>query len=234
MAQERGAQGDQCLPDEEDLRDQGSASDGPPTQNEHGEGRAIVPLGRIGKAQGIRGEVRFTAYNPESSLIFELAEVLLLMGAPDRVEVAGVDSLRAGPGGSLVIRFAHCSTRNDAEALRGVEVAVPREALPELPDGEWYHRDLAGLTAVDDAGAEIGWIEAVIPYPTVDCLVLILPDGRKEVPMADPFLVDVSLPARTIQLTALEELPVLGEKRAAENIGDEPGVHDVGRTEGER
>jgi len=48
-------------------------------------------------------------------------------------------------GKGLVAHIAGVDDRTGAEALRGLEVVVRRDALPPLEEGDYYWRDLQGL-----------------------------------------------------------------------------------------
>ena len=62
---------------------------------------------------------------------------------------------------STIARFAEVTDRNAAEALRGTFLTVPRDALPPLDDGEYYHADLLGLAAFSSDGEAVGTVGAV-------------------------------------------------------------------------
>ena len=53
----------------------------------------------------------------------------------------------------LVARVAGVSTREAAEALKGVEIFARRDQLPPPNEDEFYYDDLVGLEAVDADGA---------------------------------------------------------------------------------
>jgi 16S rRNA processing protein RimM len=63
--------------------------------------------------------------------------------------------------GGAIARFAEVETRSAAEKLRGTTLTVPREALPPLAEGEYYHADLIGLAAVSTTGDALGEVIAV-------------------------------------------------------------------------
>src|SRR5687768_16007010 len=63
-----------------------------------------------------------------------------------------VSTLRDDGKGGAVARFAEVVDRNAAEALRGTLLSVPRETLPPLAEGEYYHADLLGLAVVAGDG----------------------------------------------------------------------------------
>ena len=53
------------------------------------------------------------------------------------------------------------TTKEQADALRGMDLLAPRDQLPSLPDDEFYHTDLMGLTAYDTGGTKLGRVKAV-------------------------------------------------------------------------
>ena len=65
---------------------------------------------------------------------------------------------------------AECASRADAERLRGTTLAVPRDALPPLGEGEFYHADLLGLPVVTDAGDVVGTVLAIENFGATDII----------------------------------------------------------------
>lgn len=110
----------------------------------------------------------------------------------------GVDSLRAFPrvwagdrpltptsvrpaNQGAVATFAEVTSREAAEALRGILLTVPRSALPPLADGEYYHHDLIGLPVTSDSGERVGTVVAVENFGAGDILEIERPrsaDGK--------------------------------------------------------
>ena len=60
--------------------------------------------------------------------------------------------------------------RTQAEALRGTNLYIDKEHLPEIDDGEFYISDLIGLTAANKENKEIGKIIAVENFGAGDLL----------------------------------------------------------------
>jgi 16S rRNA processing protein RimM len=85
-----------------------------------------------------------------------------------------VKSLRPTKDGAIV-RFAEINDRNAAEKLRSTLLTVPREALPDLGDGEYYYSDLLGLPCVSTAGADLGICVAVENFGASDVLEIQMP-----------------------------------------------------------
>ena len=61
-------------------------------------------------------------------------------------------------------------SREDAEAMKSTKLFVPRGALPEAGEEEFYHSDLIGLRAVDEAGGAVGRVSAVHEFGAGDTL----------------------------------------------------------------
>ncbi len=87
-------------------------------------------------------------------------------------------SVRAHKAGALA-RFTEIADRNAAEALRGTELTVPRSALPDLADDEFYYEDMIGLPCVTDNGEAVGAICAVYDFGAGDIFEIAKPDGKK-------------------------------------------------------
>jgi 16S rRNA processing protein RimM len=93
-------------------------------------------------------------------------------------------SLRAG--NNVIARFAEIADRTAAERARGTELTVPREALPPLEEGEYYHSDLIGLPAVSTEGEALGLCVAVENFGAGDVIEIERPDTKRfMVPMND-------------------------------------------------
>lgn len=174
--------------------------------NEGAEPVSWIELGVIARPHGVSGELRVHLFNPESSLLQELAEVFLIGEEGEEPALVEVLSARPGPK-ALLMRLQGVSSREDAESLRGYTLCVPREALPELEEGEYYHADLIGLEAFD-GDEPIGEVLDVIDYPSAECLKIARPGGYIEVPMLPRWLERVDLDAGKVYLKDLNDIPL--------------------------
>jgi 16S rRNA processing protein RimM len=68
-------------------------------------------------------------------------------------------------------------TKEQADALRGLRLFVPRDALPEPDEDEFYLADLIGLAVVDPAGAPVGKVKSVQDFGAGDILEIIPEEG---------------------------------------------------------
>ena len=153
--------------------------------------------------------MRVFRYNPESQVLLGLDHVWLGPDEPRRVRV-----LSARPHGEMVLlTLEGVQGREAADALRGVEVFAPREALPPPDEDEYYHADLVGLNAFDPAGATLGTISDVIQYPSVDSLVLQGPEAVHEVPLLVPYVVEVDIAGGRIVIDHLADIEPVPKRR---------------------
>ena len=88
-----------------------------------------------------------------------------------------ITAFRAGKPGEAVISFAGIANRDAAEALKGTELFIDREALPATADEEFYHADLIGLEAQDSESRVLGRIAALHNFGAGDIIEILRPDG---------------------------------------------------------
>ena len=174
--------------------------------SEGAEAVSWIELGVIARPHGVQGELRVHVFNPESTLLEELGEVFLIGEGDEEPCLVEVESTRHAPK-ALLMQLRGVGSREDAEALRGYKLCVPREALPELEEGEYYHADLIGLQAFEGDEA-IGEVLDVIDYPSADCLKIGRPGGYIEVPMIDRWLDHVDLDRGKVYLKDLGDIPL--------------------------
>ena len=167
---------------------------------------AWIELGVIARPHGVTGELRVHVFNPESTLLEELAEVFLIGEQSEEPILVEVESTRQGPS-ALLMRLAGVHSREEADALRGYTLCVPREALPELEEGEYYHADLVGLEAFEGTES-IGTVVEVIDYPSVECLKIEGPEGYLEVPMLPRWLDRLDIDEGKVYLNDLTDIPL--------------------------
>ena len=106
-------------------------------------------------------------------------------------------SIRAG--NNIIARFAEITDRNAAEAARGTELTVPRESLPPLEAGEYYHTDIIGLTCVSSSGEDLGTCAAIENFGAGDVIEIERANGKR-------FMVPVSAVTFEDSLIRVEDM----------------------------
>ena len=115
-----------------------------------------VWLARIRKAQGRKGEVLAEILTDFPEKFAERKRVWLLSGAGGPAEAARAAELAShwlnkGQAAGIVLHFAGVNSISEAEALRGMVVAIPRAERAPLGEDEVYAGDLIGCLLVDVA-----------------------------------------------------------------------------------
>ena len=164
-----------------------------------------VTVAEVARPHGVRGELRLKLFNPDTEVLTKGRRVLLR--APDgqsrRVLLTAVRPIEGG----LLVRIAGVETRGAAEAIRGSQIVVDRDELPEPEEGEFYAVDVEGARAELVSGDVIGSVERLVSYPTCDVLLVTTNDGaRLEVPLTDAFVEEVDVEAHVVRLKTIEGL----------------------------
>lgn len=147
----------------------------------------LVRLGTIVGPHGIKGAVRVKTFTEDPMSIAAYGPVYDRAGRR-RLDLQVVGPAKAG----AVVRVAGVADRDGAEALRGLDLFVPRAALPAPADAEeFYHADLIGLLAEDAQGNPLGRVADVQDFGAGPILEirgeaeLLLPFTRETVPQVD-------------------------------------------------
>ncbi len=145
----------------------------------------LVIIGRVGAVYGVNGWVKIRSYTmPRDNILHYSPWLVKLNGKWESIKLEG--GRPHGP--TFVAKFPDIHDRNAALTLTNADIAVPRDQLPALPQGEFYCRDLEGLTVVNDAGTVYGTVDEVMETGANDVLVV---KGEKS--MLIPFLLDESI-----------------------------------------
>lgn len=156
-----------------------------------------VVMGRVLTPFGVRGWVKVEPFTEQPEALARYACWWLSMaGEWSKVEVAEW----ARHGARLVARFEGCGTPEQAARYRGSEIAVPREALPEPGENEFYRADLIGLRVVNRAGEELGRIEAMLDNGAHPVLRVAREGGERLLPWVGGVVEHIDLEAGEIQV----------------------------------
>ncbi len=170
----------------------------------------LIELAAVVRAHGLRGELVLKPFNPESDIWRELEQLTLKSpdGSTRSYALRGV----RGHSEHVILALEGVADRTAAEALRGTLVCVPRSALPEPEEGEFYLVDLIGLEAREPGGTVVGRIQDIVEYPSVSCLLVEGTGGAWEVPDLERYLTEVDFEAGFVVVDHLDELEVLRTK----------------------
>jgi len=132
----------------------------------------LLLIGRVTGAFGVRGDVRIGTFTEDPLAIARYRDLLKADGSP----ALTVLSARAAKGG-VIARCKGVETKEQADALRGLRLHIPRAALPEPDEDEFYLADLIGMAVVGPGGEPMGVIKSVQDFGAGDILEIDARDG---------------------------------------------------------
>jgi 16S rRNA processing protein RimM len=150
-------------------------------------------VGRVGRPHGLDGSF------------------YVVDAAPELPSSGGVVSgrrvvRRAGTAERPILRLEGCMSREDADALRGLELVIPRDDAM-LSDDEYWASDLEGC-AVVDGSTHVGFVRRMSALPSVEVLEVDRADGSELlVPLVRDCVRSIDVVARRIDI----DLGFLGE-----------------------
>lgn len=151
-----------------------------------------VVVGRIGRAQGIRGEVTVEVRTDAPEERFSPGAVLLLSGRtglPSSITVAG----HRWQNGRLILSVEGIADRTAAETLRGAILETDVD-LTVVDDDEFHDLALVGLAVRQSDGSVLGRISEVLHLPGQDVLAVARTDGAELlVPFVRQFVPEVDI-----------------------------------------
>ncbi|WP_322515006.1 ribosome maturation factor RimM [Rhodopseudomonas palustris] len=131
-----------------------------------------VCVARIGAPHGVRGAMRLWSFTADPLAVGDYGPLSTKDGARS-FEIA---TARAAKD-HLVVTLKGVTTRDEAVRLNGLELYVPRDALPPTEDDEYYHADLIGLPAITTSGEPLGRVLAIHNFGAGDIIEIAPPSG---------------------------------------------------------
>ena len=156
----------------------------------------MVLMGRVLGAFGVRGEVKVESFSDPADTLLKYRPWTL---RDPRGAERTLDGVRGrGTAKGVVASLPGVDDRDAADALRGTEILVPRDALPPPGKDEYYWVDLEGLRVVTLEGVDLGTVSHLMATGANDVLVV---RGERErvLPFVQPqFVKAVDFDAGTI------------------------------------
>ena len=124
-----------------------------------------ILVGEIVAPQGIRGEFRVQSFaaKPDDFKSFRIV--------CDKCESDKFHFVRVLKQNVIVAKIDGIDDRNSVESLRGTELFIERDTLPEIKDGEYYQSDLIGFYVVRN-GKKVGVVDGFQNYGAGDIIEL--------------------------------------------------------------
>jgi 16S rRNA processing protein RimM len=157
-----------------------------------------ITLGKMGAVYGIRGWLKIHAFTDEPDAILDYFPWSLKLG--NNVQTVEITDWRKHNKG-LIVKVAGIDDRDEAQAFVGSEILTSEAALPELPQGDFYWRDLIGLSVVTNKGYDLGVVTDMMETGANDVLVVKanLNDGFSKKERLIPYLFEQVIESVSIE-----------------------------------
>jgi 16S rRNA processing protein RimM len=164
-----------------------------------------VCVAQIGAAHGLRGGVHLRSFTEEPDAFAQYGP----LETEDGTRRLEIDSVKPSKDG-FTVRFVGVTRREQAEALRNLNLYVDRDRLPAADEDEFYFADLIGLTAFTPEGEALGEVIAMHNFGAGDIVELKLAaDGTTTMLLFDRATVpEVDIAGGKIVVAMPEEIVV--------------------------
>ncbi|MEX2123151.1 MAG: ribosome maturation factor RimM [Woeseia sp.] len=143
-----------------------------------------VILGRVSGLYGVKGWVRVFSYTERADRLLGYRRWLLRLDDGWTAKTLAEGRIH---GKSLVARLADIEDRDGAAGLVGADIAVARETLPAIGEGEYYWADLEGLQVRHRDGRTLGRVARMLATGANDVMV-VQADGEPDREILIPFV----------------------------------------------
>lgn len=159
-----------------------------------------VVMGRVASPYGIKGWVKIQVFTETLDSLLDYPAWKI--GKSGNWRDADIEDASMH-GDVLIAKFAGCNDRDAAFALRGQEIAVDREELPETEEGEYYWEDLMGLTVINKDGITLGKVAKLMETGAHDVLVVHQDEPEKKetlIPFVGVYVLNVDIAQGVIEV----------------------------------
>ncbi len=158
----------------------------------------LVVMGLAGRPHGIKGWIKMRSYADSVEVFEEGRPILWRRGEEERTLV--LEGIRAHQT-KVLVKFQGLDTIEAAEGLRGGELCLKRQELPEADPDEVYLADLIDFEVVTQEGKALGRVTGFSNNRVQDILVVGGKTHQILIPAVPSFLVEVDFKKRLITVS---------------------------------
>ena len=187
-----------------------------------------IKIGKIVNAVALRGEVKVYSYAGEIDRFEKLDRIIAGSSQSGGGQSGGGQSGGAKRAdckkpqsdmefeiekvryqkNMVILKLRGVDDRNQAEALKDMDVFITEDDLEELPDDTFYVRDLIGCQVVDiNDGKKLGVVSDLIQNSAQDIYQIDLAEGGQAlIPAVEQFIKNVDIENKTITVSLIPGL----------------------------
>jgi 16S rRNA processing protein RimM len=151
------------------------------------ENKPQIIVGRIGGANGVRGWIKIMSYTRPKVNIFTYSPWLIHVD--ETWQEIDIEEFQQR-GERLLVKISGIDNPEDARIYMNCDLAITREQLPALEEGEYYWHDLIGLEVLNQDEMNLGEVSKVSETGANDVLV-VNEIGKNKKKILIPLVMDV-------------------------------------------
>lgn len=163
-----------------------------------------VPVGRILKTHGLKGDLKVWPYFHSKAFYLDLKEVRIVTGENTETDFQVLKAVAQND--CIIYHLSGIDTIDDGTMLKGLEVLIAADRLEKLPSHDYYWHDLEGLTVYSKDGAKIGQVVDFIDTRSNQVLSIIGEKGEVLIPAIRDVITEVDLERKRIIINPVEGL----------------------------
>ncbi|MFC1659470.1 ribosome maturation factor RimM [Pseudomonadota bacterium] len=155
-----------------------------------------ICIGKITSPHGIRGEVKVKTFLEDPNSIMNFKDIF----DQKSKKKFKFEKIRGQKKDVVIVKIKGCEDKNEADKIRGTELYISRNELPETEEGEFYYNDLIGLEVFEDK-KKIGVIKNIYNFGAGEILEITLDSGKEiDVPFNDDYVKQIDLKTEKITI----------------------------------
>ena len=166
---------------------------------------ALVIIGRIIKAYGLRGEIKAESLSNISGRFKSLSDITLELKSGEFVKLE-VEYARMSCD-IVILKLSGIDDRDTAEKLNGAYISVTLDKVAPLNESSYYIFDLEGMDVFDVNDTKIGSVIKVEQYPANNVIIVAKETEDVMIPAIKEFIVSVDIKEKKITVNLPDGLP---------------------------
>ena len=159
----------------------------------------LVIIGKCGRPYGVRGWLHIQSFTADPNNILKYRQWILITSQGKQKPVS-LEDLRAH-GNHFVAKIKGIDNPEDAKIISLFQIAMAKNDLPALEEGEYYWEELIGLHAILPNGNPLGIVDSLFETGANDVIAVTTPKGKELlVPYIDSVVLAIDPKKGTITL----------------------------------
>lgn len=157
----------------------------------------MVVMGRFGRPVGLKGQIKLYTFTEDPELMINYQPWYMKNSHDKWQEIDCLSVVQRDK--FLLVSLRGILSKEEAQTLTHGEIAVDKKVLPQLPQGEYYWRDLIGLQVVNVEGCQFGEVTELMETGANDVLVVEKDNHKRLIPfLLDDFILNIDIDKQTM------------------------------------